>query len=377
MLAAAGVEVVCLHEEQRRRDEHDRLQVLRTAASCPGRERTYDELTRAAAPGAADARALPQHFPAHHAERVCRLQGQRRAGRADAAQLPAHLLRGTFFRDGKVCEICTAGKPWAGVQHRCYRGSLAGSTAVAWMLKRNWDRGTFQTLVDVYMALSEFAAERFAREGLPRERIVIKPNSWIRPARRAPAAAATSCSPARLSEEKGVRTLLEAWRAAPRRAAQGRWATGRCSARCVRIADAPRTCPSSSSGMQPREEVLDLIGRAELQVITSECFEGFPLVLVESYARGTPVVASKIGSLGELVVPGETGLPLRGRQPGLAGRAGARASGRIRSCAHVLRAGARRRFEAEYTPARNLERLLSIYDSVRRRAQGRPVGQAA
>jgi glycosyltransferase involved in cell wall biosynthesis len=127
--------------------------------------------------------------------------------------------------------------------------------------------------------------------------------------------------------------------------------------------------------MRPREEVLDVIGRAELQVITSECFEGFPLVLVESYARGTPVIASKIGSLGELVRPGETGFHFE------AGNASSLVE-QVRmlwadpALRERLRAGARARFEAEYTPARNLEKLLSVYDRVARSARATPAGSA-
>jgi len=113
--------------------------------------------------------------------------------------------------------------------------------------------------------------------------------------------------------------------------------------------------------MRPRDEVLEIIGGADLQVITSECFEGFPLVLVESYARGTPVIASKIGSLGELVVPGETGFHFEaGNARSLAAQV--RALWGDRELRERLRIGARRSFEAEYTPARNLEKLLSIYD---------------
>jgi glycosyltransferase involved in cell wall biosynthesis len=84
---------------------------------------------------------------------------------------------------------------------------------------------------------------------------------------------------------------------------------------------------------------------------------------VESYARGTPVIASKIGSLGELVVPGETGFHF---EAGNAGSLAAqvRALWGDRALRERLRVGARQRFEAEYTPARNLEKLVSIYDRV-------------
>ena len=371
MLRAAGIEVVCYTKSNDDVNEGDKLQVLRTAASMPWSERTYAELgdlVRREKPTLAHFHnTFPLITPSAYA--ACKDNG------VPVVQT-LHNYRficcaGTFFREGKVCEICTAGKPWAGIQHRCYRGSLAGSTAVAWMLKRNWDRGTFQTLVDAYIVLSEFAAERFAREGLPRERIEIKPNYVDSTGPVSPGGGGYVVFAGRLSEEKGVRTLLEAWRGlrdVPLKVA----GDGPMLGEMVRIANA-ENLPVEFLGMRPREEVLDVIGRAELQVITSECFEGFPLVLVESYARGTPVIASKIGSLGELVRPGETGFHFE------AGNASSLIE-QVRmlwadpALRERLRAGARRRFEAEYTPARNLEKLLSVYDRVASSAPATPAG---
>ena len=83
----------------------------------------------------------------------------------------------------------------------------------------------------------------------------------------------------------------------------------------VRNAAPAEGLPIEFLGMRPREEAIELIGKAELQVIASECFEGFPLVAVESYARGTPVVASSIGGLTELVIDGETGLHFAAGDP--------------------------------------------------------------
>ena len=371
MLRAAGIEVVCYTKSNDDVNEGDKLQVLRTAASMPWSERTYAELRRPGAPGEAELAHFHNTFPliTPSAYAACKDNG------VPVVQT-LHNYRficcaGTFFREGKVCEICTAGKPWAGIQHRCYRGSLAGSTAVAWMLKRNWDRGTFQTLVDAYIVLSEFAAERFAREGLPRERIEIKPNY------------VDSTGPGEFRRRwlRGVRRPVVRGEGRPH-AARGLARTARHSAQGRgRRADARRDGAHRDRrepafeflGMRPREEVLDVIGRAELQVIASECFEGFPLVLVESYARGTPVIASKIGSLGELVRPGETGFHFEAGNP-------ASLAEQVRmlwadpALRTRLRAGARRRFEAEYTPARNLEKLLSVYDRVAGSARAQHAG---
>ncbi len=374
LLKAAGVDVVCYTKSNDDVDEHDRVQVLRTAAAMSWSRRTYEELgeiVRRERPTVAHFHnTFPLITPSAYA--ACKDHG------VPVVQT-LHNYRmiccaGTFFREGKVCEICTAGSPWAGVRHRCYRGSLAGSVAVAWMLRRNWERGTFQQLVDVYIALSSFTADRFVSEGLDRGRIEIKPNFVDSVGPASAGGGGYAVFAARLSEEKGVWTLLEAWqslRDVPLKVV----GDGPLLAGMVERARADGL-PVEFLGLRRREEVLDIIGKAELQVIASECFEGFPLVLVESYARGTPVIASNIGSLRKLVLPGETGLHFE------AGNAASLAA-QVRSLwsdpqtRQRLRLGARHRFENEYTPARNLARLLEIYEKASVCAARSTVSRAA
>jgi hypothetical protein len=86
----------------------------------------------------------------------------------------------TFFRDGQVCEACL-GKtiPWPAVQHACYRGSRAASGAVAGMLVAHRLRGTYRHAVDAYIALTEFARQKFVAGGLPgRQGQLRRPRPW-------------------------------------------------------------------------------------------------------------------------------------------------------------------------------------------------------
>jgi len=82
-----------------------------------------------------------------------------------------------FFREGRVCESCV-GKtvPWPGVVHKCYRGSASASGVAATMLAAHRFLGTYQKTVDVYIALSRFARDKFVEAGLPADRISVKPN---------------------------------------------------------------------------------------------------------------------------------------------------------------------------------------------------------
>ena len=359
MLEAAGIEVVCYTKSNDDVNEHDRGQVVRTAAAMSWSQKTYDELTallRRERPALAHFHnTFPLITPSAY-------QAVKDAGLPVVQTLHNYRMicvAGTFFREGKVCESCTAGSPWAGVRHRCYRGSLAGSMAVAWMLHRNWQRRTYQDLIDVYIALSSFAAERFAAEGIERARIEIKPNFVNSTGPVSPGGGGYAVFAARLSDEKGVFTLLKAWRGLrdiPLKVVGDGPLLEAMKAQAV-----AEQLPVEFVGLQRRDEVLKIIGDAELQVIASECFEGFPLVLVESYARGTPVIASHIGSLGKLVVPGETGLHFEvGNAESLSREV--RRLWEDPTLRARMRLRARERFESEYTPDRNLAMLLDIYE---------------
>ena len=60
-------------------------------------------------------------------------------------------------------------------------------------------------------------------------------------------------------------------------------------------------------GALPREEVLDALAGAEAAVLSSD-WENFPHAAVEALATGTPLVATAVGGVGEIVVDGVNGL---------------------------------------------------------------------
>ena len=81
-----------------------------------------------------------------------------------------------LMRDGGVCEDCV-GKaiPWPGVVRGCWRGR-AQTAVVAAMLTFHRLLGTWSRQVDLYIALTEFARQKFIEGGLPADKIVVKPN---------------------------------------------------------------------------------------------------------------------------------------------------------------------------------------------------------
>jgi glycosyltransferase involved in cell wall biosynthesis len=60
-------------------------------------------------------------------------------------------------------------------------------------------------------------------------------------------------------------------------------------------------------GAQPRETVLELLAAADAEVLSSG-WENFPHSLIEGLAVGTPVIATGVGGVLEIVDDGENGL---------------------------------------------------------------------
>ena len=168
-----------------------------------------------------------------------------------------------FFREGRVCRDCV-GKavPWPGVVHACYRNSRPASGVTATMLAVHRALGTYDRQVDVFIALTEFARSQFLSAGLPRERVVVKPNFLYPDPGVGEHRGRFALYVGRLSAEKGVATLVQAWRAIGDRftlkiVGDGPEATLR-----------ERTPPGIEwLGWQSRERVLDLMKEAAFLVL--------------------------------------------------------------------------------------------------------------
>ena len=206
-----------------------------------------------------------------------------------------------------MCEDCLGrAVPWPGVVHKCYRGSRVASTGVAAMLATHRALGTWRKAVDVYVALTAFSRGKFVAGGLPAGKLVVKPNFVYPDPGPGTGAGNYALFVGRLSAEKGVETLLKAWQSLGSRLPLKIVGDGPL-AETVRAA-AAQNAGVEWLGKRPLAEVYALIGAASFLVLPSQCYENFPRVVAEAFAKGTPVVASRLGAMAEVVDHGRTGL---------------------------------------------------------------------
>lgn len=276
-----------------------------------------------------------------------------------------------FLRQGQVCEDCLdKTMPWPGIVHGCYRGSRAQSAVVAAMLTGHRLRGTWQERVDAYIVLTNFQKEKMVQAGLPREKIHVKPNYVSKPEQFGGTKVFGDYAlfVGRLSREKSVTTLIEAYRHKDLRILLKIVGDGplheslQADVQTAGLEDAIKFL-----GRQDKSAVLSLMHRAKFLVFPSAWYEGFPVTIAEAFACSLPALASRLGSMAEIVEDGVTGLHFEaGNSADLADKmqwANAHPEAMI-----SMGKNARRVYEAYYTPEINYQQLMAIYQGVINRA---------
>lgn len=264
----------------------------------------------------------------------------------------------TAFRDGHPCTDCVGRRiPWPGVVHSCVRGSRSQSLVAATTLGVHRALGTFARGIDAYLAGTGFQRQLMVDGGLPGNRILIVPN-FLEPdpgVGLGPRAGVLFVG--RLSEEKGVATLLRAAETVP----------GIVSV----IGDGPlapvvREAADAGTvrylGPVWADEMREHLRGAAAMAMPSIWFEGFPMVVIEAFAAGTPVIASRIGTLADIIEDGVTG---KLADPGNAAQLGERFAWAIDHPSELAGLGvqARQRYESRFRGPTHLAALLDIYQA--------------
>jgi glycosyltransferase involved in cell wall biosynthesis len=233
----------------------------------------------------------------------------------------------------------------------CYRDSTAQSAVLAGMLMAHRSLGSYRK-VTRYIALNDFCRNKFIEGGVPADKIVVKPNfaEVPEPDELSPRNGALFAG--RLSIEKGIDVLQNAFALLP----YDIQVVGDGPER-VRLADRPNI---SLLGWLEPPELLAAMRRSAYLVLPSIWYENSPRTLIEAFGCGLPVIASKLGALAELVEDGRTGLHFDPKSATDLARV-IRWAEEHPDEMRVMGKQARREFELRYSPDRSYSQLVAIY----------------
>jgi glycosyltransferase involved in cell wall biosynthesis len=266
-----------------------------------------------------------------------------------------------LLRDGNPCQLCVGQFPWAGLRYRCYAGSLWRTLVVTASNLLHRRLGTFAHKVQAYIALTDFSKDILVRSGLPADKIHVKAN--FSPAQTTPRSqerARQIIFVGDISRHKGIHVLLDAWASIPKNGnrllivgdgvdrpdLQKQYANDATVVWC---------------GSVPRHQVLENIAVSRLLILPSLCYENVPMVVVEAFSVGTPVIVPNHGAFPSLVSDRKQGLLFT------TGSASSLASAILEGL-HASQEdwtawskNTRDRFVDQFTGASNYQRLISIY----------------
>jgi glycosyltransferase involved in cell wall biosynthesis len=259
-----------------------------------------------------------------------------------------------FFRQGKVCEECQTSLLDRGIRYGCYRGSRFLTWAVVRMLKKHWRQKTWQDNIDAFIVLSDFARQKFITKGLSPDKCWLKPNFVLTDPGQRVEHQPYFVFAGRLSAEKGVKTLIDAFKKLP-------------DVKLVVMGEGPLKDPSVPNirwaGFLQGEEYIKTVKGACAVIVPSVCYENFPMAIAEAFACGVPVIASRLGSMQEIVKDGQTGVLFNaGDARDLAEKIQSLAIDPARI--QQLGKAARDAYIKQYSAKANYEQLMSIYKHV-------------
>jgi glycosyltransferase involved in cell wall biosynthesis len=264
---------------------------------------------------------------------------------------------GLLLRNGRVCEDCVGRLPWPGLAHGCFRSRLH-SIPVVLSETVHAVTGTWTRCVGAFIALTDFARAKYVQCGLPPDRIFVKPNFLSRTPPEPGTDRGYGLFLGRLSQEKGVSTLLAALRTVSYPVKIVGDGVSRTELENLR-----RRWGLSHvhfTGQLPWSECQQLLSEASFLVVPSIGYENFPMAIAEAFACARPVIASRLGALPSLIRDGVTGLLFEaGNDQDLASKLRELVDDPRRRI--EMGRVARRESLDRYGPKLNLELLMSAY----------------
>ncbi len=216
---------------------------------------------------------------------------------------------GLFLNDkGKICEKCKNGNFFNAVIRKCYRNSYLQTSGMAATLYLHRKLRTFINKIDVFISPSNFSKKKLIEGGMPEEKIAVKPHftkcEEIKPSYEFDNYAVYM---GRLSREKGLFTLLRVWKEMPNFTLKI-MGDGSIRNELENFVIQKEITNVEFLGFIKGPKRFEVLRKAMFMIFPSEGYETFGYSIIESFACGTPVIASRIGGSQELIEEGKNGL---------------------------------------------------------------------
>jgi len=267
-----------------------------------------------------------------------------------------------LFRRGRVCELCRGGRYYQCLLNRCARGSYAKSLVNTLEMYLHHRILHIYDLIDLFISPSGFLREKMKEMGFKNRIIRIPyPLEISGPDPGDPPPESAFCYFGRLSEGKGLFTLLEAVRATG--AGLKIIGEGPLEEELKAKVRKEKITGVRFLGYRSGEELTGEVKSSRAVIVPSEWYENSPYAILEAFAAGRAVLAARTGGIPELVREGETGFTFQAgvsadlgekirrlqREPGLAAGMGR---------------NARKYIEENHDPEKHYRALLSAYRGV-------------
>ncbi|MBA7575538.1 hypothetical protein ES708_17368 [subsurface metagenome] len=270
---------------------------------------------------------------------------------------------GLLFTSNKICERCINKIfPWPSIVYKCYRNNSIATIPLALMLFFHNIMKTWKNKVDAFITLTNFEKNKYIEGGFPKDKIYVKPNFVYPDPGPGKGNGDYAIYVGSLTIEKGVRTLIEAWKLLKIKKTLKIIGTG--PLKNYVINETKKNDNINYLGFKNVNEVYDLIGEAKFLIFPLEMFGTFGRVIIESFAKGTPVIVPFIGALAELVNKNQTGLFYK--------------KGNIKDLTSKIfwafthdkeikemRKKSRQEFEFKYTAEINFNMIVEIYNNIK------------
>ncbi|MEN8154853.1 MAG: glycosyltransferase family 4 protein [Acidobacteriota bacterium] len=263
----------------------------------------------------------------------------------------------TLHKDNKICEKCMGRLlPLSGLMKKCYRDSVLQTALVTLFSSFHKIAGTWKKRIDQYIVLTEFQKKIILRSSLKikEKKLTVKPNFVDDPGEGQEEREDYFLFIGRLSEQKGISTLLDSlnfYNFSLKVVGDG-------PLKDLVMEKAEIKNNLEYIGFMDRKLIFEYLKKARALIFPSTWYEGFPVVIAEALATGTPVITSNIGSQAEIIIDGYNGIHFNVSDPADLAAKVKYFSGLKNNSMYQ---NARKEFLEKYSSEKNYRSLIKIY----------------